>query len=99
MENEPIDTPETATLRHEIRRVDAIVTAHYAAMAAVLLQFRMVGVRRPFSGGIFNHLRGAGERLTLCTNVTCIALQDGPVDLAEVDCIGCLDVFAERTRP
>jgi hypothetical protein len=101
MENEPFEkpqaAPETTTLREETRRVEAVVAAHQATMAAVLLDYRMVSIRRPFSGGTFNHLRHVAETLTMCDHIR--TESGGPVDLAEVDCIACLDAFTERTRP
>jgi hypothetical protein len=101
MENEsfekPQAAPETTTLRYETRRIEAIVTAHQVAMDAMLTHYRVVSVRKPFSGGTFNHLRRAGETLTLCQGIR--TDNGGAVDLAEVDCITCLDAFTEEMRP
>jgi hypothetical protein len=90
------------TLRSETARVEAIVQAHQVAMDAALSDYRMGALARPFGGGKFWHLFAVRPRARLSL---CAALAAGPtthlrpVDLAEVDCVACLEVFTERTRP
>ena len=92
---------DVATLRNGEARVEAIVKAYDAAMANVLTGYRMAAFARPFGGGPkYWHLILNGRRLSLCHGLAAgrtTALRR--VDLAEVDCVDCLDAFTEMTRP
>lgn len=98
-ENPSSPTPETETLRYETARIEAVVQAHRSVMDMVLGQFRMVSVRPPFQHGDFNHMLVAGGSLTLCRRIAVLTARGVAVDLAQVDCLRCLEAFTEATRP
>lgn len=92
---------DVATLRNGAARVEAIVKAYDAAMASVLTGYRMVAFTKPFGGGPkYWHLILNGRQLSLCGGLAAgRTTTRRRVDLAEVDCVDCLDAFTEMTRP
>jgi hypothetical protein len=77
------------------------ITEHDKAVLAVAADYRMAGFRKPFTqSDRFNHVFKAGANLSLCHGLA-VARPDrlGPLDLAMVDCIACMDLFTEATRP
>jgi len=92
---------DVVTIGNGAARVEAVVRAYDAAMASVLTGYRMVAFARPFGGGPkYWHLIVNGRRLSLCAHLaTGRTSARRRVDLAEVDCVACLDVFTEMTRP
>lgn len=92
---------DVATQRNGAARVEAIVKAHEAAMAATLTGYRMVAFHRPFGGGpLYWHMIANGRQLSLCGSLAAgRTTTRRRVDLAEIDCLDCLERFTEMTRP
>lgn len=74
----------------------AVLDAYEAALRAAFRPYRMGAFARPFGGGPrFNHLFLAGRNLSLCGHLVVARPKDEltRVDLAQVDCLACLEKF------
>ncbi|MFL6145614.1 MAG: hypothetical protein ACJ72N_27600 [Labedaea sp.] len=81
-----------------------VIAAQDAAVRQAEQSYRMASPDRPWAmGETFNHLYSAGAGdLSLCGDLRAGASARSAMLVArlhQVDCLGCLDAFTERTRP
>ena len=75
-----------------------------ASLDATLSRYRMAGFPRPFRkdqrGQRFNHLFPRDVHLAICGGLAVVKPERlQPVDLAQVDCLACLDELTKRIKP
>lgn len=80
---------------------ESVTRAILAAAEAAGRDYRMAGFPRPFTASPdrFNHIFRAGENLSLCNRLAAVHPDRlRPLELPQIDCQACVDIFCEAMR-